>query len=165
MKRRILRQVRDWALFLVIGFLLFHLMGQWRAPELPESAPDFALVDLENEPVNLSDFRGQPVVLNFWATWCAPCKMEIPSFSAFADANPDIPVLGIAVDGSPEELKAAAEDLGITYRVLLGRRDVQERYGVSTLPTTVIIAPDGEVHTVHVGMMFRPQLEWATRLW
>ena len=69
MKRRILRQVRDWALFLVIGFLLFHFMGQWRAPELPETAPDFALVDLDNQPVNLSDFRGQPVVLNFWATW------------------------------------------------------------------------------------------------
>jgi len=163
--RRRLTALRDWCLFILIGLCLFHFAGQWRAPNLPDTAPDFALLNLDQELIQLSDFRGRPVILNFWATWCGPCRMEIPSFSAFADANPQIPVLGIAVDGTPEELRAASKDLGITYPILLGRKDVQATYGVSTLPTTVIIGPDGTIHTVHTGLLFRPQLEWLTRTW
>jgi thiol-disulfide isomerase/thioredoxin len=145
--------------------LLFHLIGLWRAPDLPKEAPGFVLQDLDGEPVALDSFKGRPVVLNFWATWCGPCRTEIPSFVEFAEENPDIVVLGVAVDGSSSELKAAAKQLGITYPVLLATQEIKTAYGVSTLPTTVVIDPEGEVSTAHTGMMFGPQLAWATRSW
>jgi thiol-disulfide isomerase/thioredoxin len=163
--RRALRVCRDWGLSLAVVAVLFHMLGSWRAPDLPEEAPGFVLEDLEGEPVALDSFRGSPVVLNFWATWCGPCRTEIPSFAKFADDNPDIVVLGVAVDGSPSELKIAAQQLGITYQVLIATPEIKAEYGVSTLPTTVIIDPEGVVSTAHSGMMFGPQLRWATRHW
>jgi len=91
--------------------------------------------------------------------------MEIPSFVSFAHDNPEIAVLGIAVDGSPAELKAAAAQLGIDYPVLIATPEIKEAYGVSTLPTTVIIDPSGEVSSAHTGVLFGPQLAWETRHW
>ena len=160
-----LRVARDWGLSLIVVAVLFHFVGRWRAPELPNEAPSFVLEDLDGQPVALSSFRGTPVVLNFWATWCGPCRLEIPSFTSFAQANPDIVVLGVAVDGSPSELRMAAEALGIGYPVLLASEEVKQAYGVSTLPTTVIIDPNGQVHSAHSGIMLRPQLEWELRDW
>jgi thiol-disulfide isomerase/thioredoxin len=163
--RRALLVARDWGLSLLVVALLFHLLGTWRAPDLPEEAPGFVLRDLDGEEVALDSFRGKPVVLNFWATWCGPCRTEIPSFVEFAQENPDVVVLGVAVDGSPSELRAASERLGIDYPVLIATDEIKAEYGVETLPTTVIIDPEGEVHSAHSGMMFGPQLEWATRKW
>lgn len=163
--RRLLLVCRDWGLSLLAVALLFHLIGGWRAPDLPEEAPGFVLQDLEGNSVALDDFQGRPVVLNFWATWCGPCQIEIPSFSQFADDNPDVVVLGVAMDGSPEELTRAAQEMGIRYPVVLANPEIKEAYGVTTLPTTVIIDPAGEVHSAHTGMMFGPQLNWETRHW
>ena len=134
-----------------------------RTPNLPDQAPEWSLKNLQGEVVSLKDFRGKTVVLNFWATWCGPCKMEIPTFSEFAQENPDIPVLGIAVDGSPELLRRASKKLNIMYPVLIADEDVQSNYKVRNLPTTVIVDPTGKVKDVHVGVMFGPQLKWATR--
>lgn len=156
------RHALEWGGWLVLGVILLQVVGSLRAPDLPDAAPDFALPDLHGQTVSLSDLRGQTVVLNFWATWCGPCRVEIPSFSAFADANPDITVLGIAADGPVPKLRKSATELGITYPVLVGDRDVLARYGVTTFPTTVVVGPDGEVRAAHTGMMFRPQLAWAT---
>lgn len=156
--RRALRIARDWGLTLLLGVALFHGVGQLRAPDLPDAAPDFTLQTLEGETVQLSSLKGQTVVLNFWATWCGPCRVEIPQFSSFADANPDIPVLGIATDGTPGELKAASKKLGITYPVLRADAATVKAYGVDTLPTTVIVGPDGTIEAAHAGILTRPQL-------
>lgn len=161
--RRGLSMARDWGLTLLLGVVVFHGAGQLRAPDLPEMAPDFALQTLEGETVQLSSLRGQTVVLNFWATWCGPCRVEIPQFSSFAEANPDIPVLGIATDGTPGELKAAARELGITYPVLVGDADTVQAYGVDTLPTTVIVGPDGSIQGAHAAILTRPQLSLMVR--
>ena len=119
---------------------------------------------LDGEEWSLSDFRGKTVVLNFWATWCGPCRTEIPAFTEFAEENPDIPVLGIAMDGDqPAKLRRAVKQLGIGYPVLLADNDVKQKYKVSTLPTTVVVDKDGQVKDIHVGAMFKPQLEWAVR--
>ena len=160
---RILKIVREWSLFLVIGAILFHLIGLWRAPDLPAQAPSFELNDLDGQSVRLESFRGRPVVLNFWATWCGPCRLEIPSFSSFARANPEVAVLGVAVDGTIDGLRKAVGELGIDYQVLRGQASTQRAYGVTTLPTTVIIDRSGEIISAHAGMMFRPQLEWALK--
>ena len=161
--RQVLRRLREWLFLFVLGGIGLHLVGQWRAPALAGPAPAFELRDLNGALTRLADFRGRPVVLNFWATWCGPCRFEIPSFSSFAVANPEVAVLGIAVDGTRETLQFAVDELGIEYPVLRGRGDVQAAYGVSTLPTTVVIDRLGQVISTHTGIMFRPQLEWVLR--
>ena len=153
---------KDWGIALLLTALGFALLSYARTPDLPNQAPDWSLKNLEGDVVSLEDFRGKTVVLNFWATWCGPCKTEIPTFSQFAEENPDIPVLGIAVEGSAKSLKRAAKALGISYPVLIANREIKENYKVSSLPTTVVVDPQGQIKDVHVGIMFAPQLNWAT---
>lgn len=160
--RRILRWGRDLLAAAAVFLLASTVLGWLRAPDLPDEAPAFVLPDLQGQAVSLEEFRGQTVVLNFWATWCGPCRVEIPAFSRFARNNPDIPVLGIAVDGSVGQLRRAKADFGIDYPVLVGDQDTTAAYGAYTLPTTVVVGPDGHVESVHVGLMTPPQLWWAT---
>lgn len=156
--RRIAGLLRELAILLLLAVVLLVVVGRLRAPELPEQAPDFTLRTLEGERVVLSELRGQVVVLNFWATWCGPCRMEIPAFSAFADKNPDVRVLGLATDGTEAELRAAAPKLGIRYPVLRADEATTRAYGVSTLPTTVIVDAEGRVRLAHAGILLGPQL-------
>jgi len=149
--------------WLLVAVAIWIGMGVLRAPDLPEQAPEFTLQDLDGIEVSLSDFRGQTVVVNFWATWCGPCRMEIPSFSSFAQSNPDVVVLGIAVDGSAAQLRRAKAQLGIEYQVLVADASVQHDYGVKSLPTTVIVDADGAIRSAYSGIMLLPQLSWATR--
>lgn len=161
--QRVLRYVGDWALALGLTLLGFWLLSSWRTPDLPELAPGWELTDIEGKIHRLSDYKGRTVVLNFWATWCRPCLMEIPSFSEFATENPDVAVLGIALDGNAASLRDFSQKIEMTYPVLLGTDEIQSTYGVDSLPTTVTVAPDGKVADIHVGVMLKPQLEWATR--
>ena len=89
--------------------------------------------------------------------------MEVPSLTAFAEAHPEIPVLGLAVDGTTPQLRAAQQQLGMGYPVLRVTDEVQAAYDVHTLPTTVVVGPEGEVWSAHTGLITRPQLWWATR--
>lgn len=127
-------------------------------------APDFALRATDGSTVRLSELRGRKVVVNFWATWCGPCRLELPSFASFSRANPDVVVLGVAVDsGTPAQLAAARKNLDIPYAVLINDGRVDDLYGVSSLPTTFIIDEQGRIRDAQVGPMFGPQLSWATR--
>jgi len=161
--QRVGRTAIEWSVTLALIALAWVGIGILRAPDLPDQAPGFTLPDLDGQQVSLADFSGQTVVLNFWATWCGPCRFEIPAFSEFADENPDIPVLGIAVDGTTPELRRASKELGITYPVLIADASTKASYGVETLPTTVVVGEDGAVRYAHAGLMLQPQLIWATR--
>mgnify|MGYP000288623909 CR=1 FL=1 len=144
-------------LVLVVGSTA---MGRFRAPELPERAPDFRLTTLSGDEVALSELAGRTVVLNFWATWCGPCRIEAPSFAAFAEANPDVVVLGLAEDDHQGLVRRTSAELGITYPVALASDELLAAYGVTTFPTTVVIGADGQVRSAHTGLLTRPQL-WA----
>ena len=161
--RRLLRLARELLIFAALALVVIGVAGRLRGPDLPPEAPAFALADLEGRTVRLSDYAGRPVVLNFWATWCMPCRVEAPSFDAFARAHPEIPVLGIAADGTPDELRAAADELGISYRILRADRATLRAYGVDVYPTTVIVDRRGRVTVSHAGLMLRPHLWLATR--
>lgn len=164
--RRWLGWARDLALVAVLGMGLMVAFGWARAPALPDEAPPFTLQDLQGQPVSLADLRGRTVVLNFWATWCGPCRMEAPAFAAFAEAHPDIAVLGIVADGPPAKVRKVSDDLGITYPVLMGDEATFAAYGVDTYPTTVVVNADGSVRWAHTGLMLRPHLAWvAGKLW
>lgn len=150
-------------LFLVVALVASTVIGHFRAPALSGDAPDFALRDLDGREVRLSDFRGRTVVVNFWATWCGPCRVEMPSFARFARKNTDVAFLGLAVASPPEDLRAAVETYDLPYPVLPVDEATLDAYRVSTLPTTVVIDPEGRIRSSHSGILFGFQLAWLTR--
>jgi peroxiredoxin len=136
-------------LMLAFGFGWEYLQPK---PKLPEFAPDFALVDLDGNTHRLESYRGQRVVINFWASWCGPCISEIPAFSRFAEEHPDVPVLGLSTDRHERDAAGAADRMGIPYPVMMAG-SVAATYNIRSLPTTVIVDEDGRVDSVHVNSM------------
>lgn len=128
-----------------------------------EKVPDFTLPDLEGHQINLSSFAGKKiVVLNFWATWCGPCRHEIPDFNAAYEAYKErnVEFLGVAVDQNAADIVPAfLQELPIAYTVLLGSPELQFRYSVRGLPTTFIIDKSGRVHRRFVGRITREILD------
>lgn len=138
-----------------------------RAAVKPESerkqAPNFSLKDANGTPVRLSDYRGKVVLLNFWATWCGPCKLEIPWFMDFEQRYKDrgFAVLGVSMDEDGwEAVKPYIADRKVNYRVVLGDDLVGNLYGgIDSLPTTFLIDRDGRVASVHVGLVAKNDYE------
>ena len=122
-----------------------------------KNAPDFTLKDADGKTVKLSDYRGKVVLLNFWATWCGPCKIEIPWFMEFEQTYKDrgFAVLGVSMDEDGwETVKPYIADKKVNYRVLLGDEVVGNLYGgIESLPTTFLIDKDGRVASVHIGLV------------
>src|SRR5882724_11670368 len=106
-------------------------------------APDFTLKDVNGKPVKLSDYKGKVVLLNFWATWCGPCKIEIPWFKEFETSykNQGFAVLGVAMDDEGwEAVKPYIQEKEVNYRIVVGNEQVSVLYGdVESLPTTFVI--------------------------
>jgi thiol-disulfide isomerase/thioredoxin len=154
------QMLKDYGAVLLLALAVVLLFGRrGGAPDLPDLAPELSVPDLEGANVALADLRGAPVVLNFWASWCGPCRQEIPAFSAFAAEHPDVHVIGVAVDsGDRDAIEKAARSFGISYRVAVADRGVVSRYGIETLPTTVIIDADGKVKSAHVGTLSKASL-------
>ena len=128
----------------------------------------FTLKDLHGEDVSFSDFKGKVILLDFWATWCGPCKVEIPYFIDFHTRYQaqGLQVLGFDVDDEIPALTAYVESMGMNYPVLIGagRDDVLEAYGpMPGLPTTVIIGRDGKVCTSHTGLTEKAVFEEAIK--
>lgn len=121
-------------------------------------APDFALLDLEGNEVKLSDFRGQTVMINFWATWCPPCRDEMPLMEAAyrEKADQGFVVLAVSMDDDHNEVTQFVRDHGLTFPVVLdeGRR-VSLLYRVRSIPTTFIVDKDGAIRDIQVGAMDR----------
>jgi cytochrome c biogenesis protein CcmG/thiol:disulfide interchange protein DsbE len=127
------------------------------------SAPDFTLKDADGRPVRLSDYRGKVVILDFWATWCDPCAMEIPWFMDIERREKDhgLEVLGVSMDDEGwDAVKPFAAKLGMNYRVLMGNDETAQLYGgVDALPTTFLIDREGRIAAVHVGLADRRDIE------
>jgi thiol-disulfide isomerase/thioredoxin len=126
-----------------------------RRPEQGEPAPDFVLRDLGGAPVRLSDLRGKVVFLNFWATWCRPCKQELPDIQKVAAEYPDdLAVLAINVEESQEEATAYFAENGLSIPALLDRNGgVFDQYGLRGLPDSFFIDREGNVAVVSYGYL------------
>jgi thiol-disulfide isomerase/thioredoxin len=122
-------------------------------------APDFELQSLDGKTVKLSDFHGKAVLLNFWATWCGPCKIEMPWFVELQkEYGPQgFQIVGVAMDdASPEEIAKFAKQMDVNYPVLLGKEAVGQSYGgVGVLPTTFFIDRDGKLVAREFGLQSR----------
>jgi len=132
-----------------------------------KAAPlNFTLKDMNGVDVKLAAFKGKPIVLNFWATWCGPCRAEIPSLVAlqtqYAADGTDVVILGVSVDDPVEKLKPYAAQMKMNYPVLVGngRDDVQEAFGpLWGIPVTVFIGRDGNIANKHSGIASKEQFE------
>lgn len=132
-----------------------------------KQAPDFELTALDGRKVKLSDYRGKAVVLNFWATWCGPCRIEMPWFVDLQKqlGNEGLTILGVAMDDSePQKIAEFASEMGVNYPVLLGTDAISEQYGnVEYLPTTFYIDRQGRIVGKAAGLMSKAELESDAR--
>jgi cytochrome c biogenesis protein CcmG/thiol:disulfide interchange protein DsbE len=125
---------------------------------------NFTLKDMNEKEVSLASYAGKVILLDFWATWCGPCKVEIPGFVEMQNTyGPQgLQVIGISTDDRPEQLKPFAAEFKMNYPVLqgLGRDDVTDAFGpVFGLPTTIIISRDGKICASHAGMTAKETFE------
>lgn len=135
----------------------------------PDQAPAFELRDLDGNTRKSSEWAGRTVVLNFWATWCAPCRREIPVLVDLqAQHDPEeLTVLGIAIDEA-DAVREYAEQIGMTYETLVGQLDAIEVVGqfgnrIGALPYTVIIGKDNTIKWIHAGEVDAAMLAEALR--
>ena len=127
-----------------------------------KSAPDFQLTTLDGKQVSLSDYRGKAVMLNFWATWCGPCRIEMPWFVDLQKKyEPQgFEILGVAMDDSGEKaIRDFTQQIGTNYTILLGKDAVGDAYGVEGMPTTFFIGRDGKVMDQTLGLASKKELE------
>jgi peroxiredoxin len=127
------------------------------------AAPDFTLKSLDGKDVRLSDYKGKAVLLNFWATYCQPCKIEMPWFAELNKqyAPQGLEVVGVAMDDvGPDTIKQFATDLGVNYPILIGKESVADLYGgMQFLPTTFYIDRQGKIVDRVFGLVSHSQIE------
>ena len=120
------------------------------------TAPDFALKDADGKTVHLSDYKGKVVLLDFWATWCGPCRIEIPWFEELERTRKDkgFEVFGVSMDENGwEDVKPFLAQMKVNYRVVIGDDPTTQAYGgVDSLPTTFLIDKQGKIAAIHIGI-------------
>ncbi len=139
------------------------LPGKGAPLNVGDSAHNFSLMDLDGREVTLAEFEGQPVIINFWATWCPPCRLEMPEFQRAFEAHEEdgLVILAVNVAESAEAVRSFFYDeMGYTYTPLLDEESrVAEAYGAVGLPATFFVDAAGEVTAVHRGALTQAQLQ------
>ena len=152
----------------LVGIILINQPGQQAdgASNAPIRAgmtmPDFTLNDINGVPVRLSDFRGKTVLINAWATWCPPCRAEMPSLNAFYQAQRDknFVILAVNVGESKSVAASFASENNLEFPVLLDQDEkLMDRWNIHDYPTSILIGKDGTVKMVHLGMFTSDTLE------
>jgi thiol-disulfide isomerase/thioredoxin len=133
----------------------------------PTELPAFTLTDLDGKTMSSTDWKGKVVVVNFWATWCAPCRAEIPDLVALQDKYRDqLLVVGISEDEGPvDKVRAFTAERNVNYPIAMTTPDLEKLFpGIVALPTTFILDKDGKVAQKHVGMLHARETEATARL-
>lgn len=124
-------------------------------------APDFTLDNLDGDPISLSQFRGQAVLINFWAVWCTYCRVEMPDIQYVYEAYQDrgFVVLGINVGENEQSAEPFVKDAGVTFPILMDRDAlVMRTYRMRGLPSSILIDSEGVIRTIHIGLIEEAQL-------
>jgi cytochrome c biogenesis protein CcmG/thiol:disulfide interchange protein DsbE len=138
---------------LLLGWTLWQHSAKPRTSGL-RPAPDFSLTDLSGQNFRLSDYRGKVVILDFWATWCDPCKQEIPHFIEMQNryASQGLQVLGVSMDDDEPPVRQFRQQFKMNYPVALGNAKLADQYGgILGLPITFVIDRNGRITARHVG--------------
>src|SRR5258708_29582955 len=155
------------ALMLYVGLHMARRSGRMSTSRITRStvARDFSVESLEGKTMRLSDFRGKAVLLNFWATWCGPCKIEMPWFIELQQkyGSQGLQVVGVAMDdASKEDIAKFAKNMGVNYPVLIGKEAVGDSYGgIPALPETFFIGRDGKVVDKILGLKGKREIAAA----
>jgi len=155
--------------FLVSGIAIF-LFARPKSEDMKhaefsdqQAAPDFVLKDVNGKDVKLSDFKGKIVVLNFWATWCGPCRKEIPDFIELQEeyGKEGLQFIGIALDQEgAAKVKPFVDKNKISYPILIGNNDIADKYGgMNAIPVTFLIDRKGMIRGHYIGMRQKSDLE------
>jgi peroxiredoxin len=148
------RTIHRQALRALLGAALAVCAGLSGGAAPSSNAPDFTLRTPDGRNLRLQELRGQVVMVNFWASWCAPCRVEMPHLNKLSDKyrSSGFTLLGVNVDDDPKNATSAAAKFGIRFPVLLDlEKQVVKLYAVASMPTTVLIDRDGRVRYVHRG--------------
>ena len=153
----------------VVGILAWRAWPQASAAvgiargELP--VPDVALTTLDGQRLSTADLRGQVVLVNFWATWCGPCRVEMPGFQDVYDSRRErgFTIVGVSQDvGTPDLVRHFIRERDITYPIVAGTPDLERAFGgISLLPTSFLVGRDGRIRHVVRGVFLEPTLAAA----
>lgn len=160
------------AIFMVVaGLLVIIISVTWaiknrtspsELPEVGRSLPDINLPDLDGNIVRLSDYRGRPVLINFWATWCPPCRTEMDDLEAFYYEHQEEGLMILAINsGESREVAAEfAKEAGLSFSVLLDEDySISDRWLINNLPTSILVGRDGVVKVIHIGLFRAEQMD------
>ena len=143
---------------ILVGMMALFLIGCQSAESEPAAdseidlATDFSLASLDDGQVTLSELRGEYVLVNFWATWCIPCRAEMPYLQEIFDKHDQLTVLAINMGEDPERVRPFIEEMGFTYPILLDPPDdLTYEHNVRGLPVSFVVGPDGEIVYRRVG--------------
>ena len=158
-KNRLL--MRTAILLVMIGAIAFTIYNgvtkeKSELLQVGDTAPDFALTDLNGERHQLSDYKGQGVFVNFWGTWCKPCEKEFPlmekQYQVYKDQG--VQILAVNIAQSDYEVEQYAKRKNLTFPIVIDKdKGVMEAYNIRPLPTTILVNPDGEIEKIITGEM------------
>ena len=151
---------------LLLTVLLLGALGGVQADTVSGPAPDFTLPGNSGKNLKLSEFRGQVVLLNFWASWCGPCRQEMPALEKLQQRYQKLgfTILGVNVEEDSRQARAMLRDLRVSFPILFDTQNrVSQLYHVSAMPTTVIIDRDGNMRYLHKG--YKPGDERIYKKW
>ena len=134
---------RNMKLGLIFGLMLFT------APSL--FAAEYQWADASGAVKSLADYKGKPVVLHFWASWCPPCRGEMPELQSWSKAHEDVELVVITLDRNIEDAVSFLESKNISFPALKGDMGSAQRLGVRGLPTTIVFGPDSDVRKTRIG--------------
>src|ERR1035437_7951858 len=145
--------------------MIYTLAGCSKSSHNNNKAPEFTLVSTDGKDIRLSEYKGKVVIIDFWATWCGPCRKGIPDLIELQkEFGKDIVVIGISLDtDTKEEVIPFMQKIGINYPVAYGTFEVTQQYGgVEGIPTSFVINKKGEIVGKHVGLV--PKSEYTDQI-
>ncbi|MEK8127444.1 thiol-disulfide oxidoreductase ResA [Paenibacillus filicis] len=157
-------QISIFALVLLIGgwTLLNNLFHADKKPTTGSTAPDFKLASLDGQTRELSDLKGKVVVVNFWGTFCEPCRNEMPALEKQKAkwAGKNVEILGLNLDEPRVAVESFIRQYNVTFPILFDKNEeTRKRYGVSQYPTTFFVKPDGKIGEIRIGEMDEAYIE------
>ncbi|MFS0663378.1 redoxin domain-containing protein [Bacillus mojavensis] len=148
------------------GYMCWNIYQQFSKKEIGieegQQAPDFTLKALSGESSSLSDVRGKKVLLNFWATWCKPCRQEMPAMEELQKEHSDLAVIAVnftSAEKSEKQVQAFADTYHLTFPILIDKKGINADYNVFSYPTTYILDEKGVIQDIHIGTMTKKEMK------